>query len=113
MSDQSSRVKREVKTVSVMISLYCKKHHHQGRSCVDCAELTGYALARLKACPFQEGKTVCSKCPVHCYKTEMREKIRVIMRFSGPRMIYRHPPMAIMHLLDKRRDEPLRFPEKS
>jgi hypothetical protein len=32
--------------------------------------------------------------------------------YSGPRMTYRHPVMAMQHLLDGRRKEPLR-PEKT
>ena len=35
-----------------------------------------------------ETKTFCSNCKVHCYKPEMRKKIRAVMRFSGPRMIF-------------------------
>jgi hypothetical protein len=32
----------------------------------------------------------------------MRDKIKTVMRFSGPRMIYRHPILGIWHLFDKR-----------
>lgn len=105
----NSRIKRESKTVSVMIAYYCKKHHGQSDLCPECSELNAYAAARLKDCPFQEGKTVCSKCPVHCYKPEMREKIRNVMRFSGPRMIFLHPVMTVFHLIDKRRKEPVKL----
>ena len=58
-------------------------------------------------CPFGEGKTTCARCPVHCYRKDMREKIRQVMRYSGPRMVYRHPVMAARHLMDGRRKEPL------
>jgi hypothetical protein len=30
----------------------------------------------------------------------MREKIKEVMRYAGPRLIYRHPILAIRHLLD-------------
>lgn len=43
-------------------------------------------------------KTTCKKCPVHCYSPDMREKIRAVMRYSGPRMIFLHPFAAIRHL---------------
>lgn len=46
-----------------------------------------YATARLDRCKFGDGKTKCHKCHVHCYRPDMREKIRVVMRFSGPRMM--------------------------
>ncbi|OGN87747.1 MAG: hypothetical protein A2Z74_01510 [Chloroflexi bacterium RBG_13_46_9] len=104
---QSSRMKREEKTVAAMIALYCQSHHHHGHGlCASCDELQDYARERLGKCPYQEGKTICSKCKVHCYKPEMREKIREIMRYSGPRMMYRHPIMAISHLVDRMRKEP-------
>ena len=37
----------------------------------------------------------------HCYKPEMRERIRQVMRYSGPRMITKHPVAAIRHLLGR------------
>ncbi|MDO9333975.1 MAG: nitrous oxide-stimulated promoter family protein, partial [Dehalococcoidales bacterium] len=100
------RITREDKTVAVMITLYCRRHHRQRRLCTECQDLLEYAHERLGKCPFQEGKPVCSKCRVHCYKPTMREKIRTVMRYSGPRMLYRHPVMAIFHLIDRRRREP-------
>lgn len=50
-----------------------------------------------------ETKTFCSNCRVHCYKPEMREKIRAVMRFSGPRMLFVHPVAAIRHVIETRR----------
>jgi hypothetical protein len=107
MLDKHSRIARESKTVKVMISLYCNAHHQDKTSCPECAELADYALERLIKCPFQEGKTTCAKCPVHCYRPSMREKIRVVMRYAGPRMAYRHPVLALYHLIDGRRKEPV------
>jgi hypothetical protein len=94
------RLLREYKTVEAMISIYCDCHHQSRMTCADCEELRDYALERLEKCPFWEDKPTCVKCPVHCYKPAIREKIRQVMRFSGPRMIYRHPIMTIQHLLD-------------
>jgi len=97
------RLQREYKTVEAMISIFCNGHHESENICSDCRELRDYALVRLQKCPFGEDKTTCAKCPVHCYKPVMRNKIREVMRYAGPRMIYRHPVMAIQHLLDGRR----------
>ena len=94
-------MQREAKTVRAMIRLYCRKQHHSSKVlCDDCQALEDYAMARLARCPFQEDKPTCLKCPVHCYKPEMREKIRVVMRYAGPRMLFRHPVLAVLHLLD-------------
>ena len=86
-----------------MIALYCrKKHHTKTGLCPECAELEAYARMRSDKCPFMETKTFCSNCKVHCYKPVMREKIREVMRFSGPRMLFSHPVMAISHVIEKR-----------
>ena len=103
-------MKRERETVTCMISLYC--HHKHGSAhgvmCPQCAELHEYAMKRLSACPFQAGKTTCGKCKVHCYRPDMRERIREVMKFSGPRMMWRHPYLAFMHFLDGFRKEAYR-----
>ena len=61
-------------------------------------ELLAYAHARLDRCPFGEGKKTCRRCPVHCYKRDMRERMRQVMRYAGPRMIGVHPVAALRHL---------------
>ncbi|MGO9614450.1 MAG: nitrous oxide-stimulated promoter family protein [Dissulfurispiraceae bacterium] len=95
------RIAREEKTLLAMIRLYCRHTHSTtDKFCPDCVELMTYAAARLAHCPFQENKTTCVKCAVHCYKPVMRDKVRDVMRFSGPRMIYRHPVLAFFHFAD-------------
>ena len=103
------RIRREKKTVEAMVRLYCAGHHGvKVGMCDGCAELCAYALERLDRCPFQEGKTTCAKCPVHCYRPAQREEIRVVMRYAGPRMLFSHPMLALWHLIDGRREEPQR-----
>ena len=93
--------------VSEMIALYCRKQHKtpKGQLCPACQELQDYALARIDKCPFMETKTFCSACKVHCYKPEMREKIREVMRFSGPRMLLYHPVMAVRHVIEGKKEK--------
>ena len=97
-----------------MIAMYCR-HHHGGREpCPGCAELGDYARRRLERCVFGDAKPTCANCTVHCYKAEMREKVRAVMRWAGPRMLLRHPVLAILHLADGRRPAPkLPQPAKS
>jgi hypothetical protein len=65
-----------------------------------------YAFERLRKCPFQEKKSTCANCAVHCYKPVMRERVRVMMRYAGPRMLLRHPILTILHLVDGKRTPP-------
>ena len=69
--------------------------------CGECRELLEYSLARLEHCKFGNAKTKCHKCPVHCYRPDMREKIRTVMRFSGPRMLLYHPLEALRYLFSR------------
>lgn len=96
-----SRIEREKITVRHMIELWCHKHHNQSGLCEECKALLDYATARLEHCRFGNEKTKCHKCPVHCYKPEMRAKIREVMRYSGPRMILHHPVEALCYLFNK------------
>jgi len=96
-----------------MIDLYCRHQHGAGQLCAECAGLLAYSNERLEDCPFQEGKTTCAKCPVHCFKPAMRDKIRAVMRYSGPRMIRSHPILAARHFLDRSRKKPVRPHRKS
>ena len=91
--------KKEILVVGEMIRLYCRKNHGAGELCPQCLELFEYAKARAEHCPFMETKTFCSNCRVHCYKPQMREKIKEVMRFSGPRMLLCHPGMAVWHVV--------------
>lgn len=68
--------------------------------CPQCQALLDYAHQRLERCRFGEDKPSCTRCPVHCYKPAMREQIRQVMRYSGPRMLLHDPIMAIRHLWD-------------
>lgn len=103
-----SKREREKRTVALMIRLYCKKKHGAKKGlCSDCSALLEYAMMRSDKCPFMENKTFCSNCRVHCYKPDMREKIRAVMRFSGPRMIFSHPIMAIRHVVESKKEKRL------
>jgi len=49
----------------------------------------------MSRCPFGPDKPTCAKCPIHCYKPQVRERVREVMRFAGPRMLLRHPVLAV------------------
>lgn len=106
MKSVEEKRQREKLVVGEMIHLYCKKDHKtKDGLCPSCAELKQYAEQRSDKCPFMETKTFCSNCKVHCYKSEMREKIREVMRFSGPRMMLYHPVLAVSHLIESKKEK--------
>ena len=103
------RLAREEKTIAAMIALFCRDHHRTAAAdsgeglCPDCSELLDYARVRLEKCRYGAGKPACANCETHCYRPVMRERVRVVMRYSGPRMMRRHPVLAVAHLVDGRR----------
>jgi hypothetical protein len=103
---ESRRLGRERLTVRHMVQIYCRAHHHEAGLCPTCSELVSYAMQRLDRCVFKADKPTCKVCPVHCYKADMREQMRQVMIFSGPRMLLSHPTLAIRHLLDERKPAP-------
>ena len=102
--DIEKKRKKEQMVVEEMIRLYCKGNHHASDLCPECSELAEYAKQRSEKCPFMKEKTFCANCKVHCYKKEMREKIRKVMRYSGPRMIIYHPVLAMWHLISSKQE---------
>ena len=101
------RIEREDKTITAMIRLYCHDHHGtQEALCEECTGLLAYARLRLEKCPYQAEKPTCAHCPIHCYRPDMRERVREVMRYAGPRMLLHHPVLALRHLLDGLRKAP-------
>ncbi|HNT00323.1 MAG TPA: nitrous oxide-stimulated promoter family protein [Polyangiaceae bacterium] len=98
---------RELTTVRAMIGIYCRDHHgkHPGL-CESCEQLWNYVRERTERCPFGTEKPTCARCPVHCYQKEMRERIRQVMRYAGPRMIWRHPWLTLVHKWHGRKEAP-------
>lgn len=93
----------EKKTLSAMIDIYCESMHGGKVLCNECSKLQEYAIQRIDRCSFGLGKPACKKCPVHCYSLGRREEIKTVMRFSGPAMIYKHPVLAILHLVKEKK----------
>lgn len=103
------RLEREKKTVTAMIRLYCRDLHKVGETlCAECAALHDYAMARLDRCTFGPDKPKCVDCPIHCYKPAMRAAIREVMKYAGPRMMLRHPVLALGHTVDGLRKRPVK-----
>ncbi len=92
-------IEREKETIRKMVEIYCWKRHgsERGELCPECESLLRYAFQRLDLCPFGEKKPTCKKCPVHCYKPDMKLKVKEVMRFSGPRLLIYDPFGWLLH----------------
>ncbi|MDA8425513.1 MAG: nitrous oxide-stimulated promoter family protein [Treponema sp.] len=64
---------------------------------MDNCRVSTYALGRLSACRYGESKTGCRACPTHCHRPPERERMRAVMRYSGPRMLLRSPLDFLLH----------------
>ncbi len=105
------RLRREQRTIEAMLHIWCETHPlhvrpRYGELCAGCEIFFEYASYRLFKCPYGEEKPTCKKCPIHCYTKDKRDQMHEIMRFAGPRMLLRHPILAIQHLRDEKRVAP-------
>ena len=96
-----TRIENEKAVVGKMIRLYYRHKLGLLEPSTEELELVCYAQQRLSRCKFGEKKPACKKCPIHCYRPDMRAKIRDVMRWAGPRMIIYDPIAAIKHILNK------------
>lgn len=96
-----NKIKEELSNMDLMIDLYCKGvHGKKSEDCEECRELKDYASGRIYKCPHLESKTFCSSCKTHCYSPSMRTKIKAVMRYSGPRLIFHRPDLVFKHMWD-------------
>ncbi len=98
------------KTIEVMMRMYCSGNAHRraphASLCPECKSLLAYAIRRLERCVFGDRKPNCDACTVHCYRADMRDRIRAVMRWAGPRLMLRHPILALRHMIDGLRPAP-------
>ncbi|HFF8525126.1 TPA: nitrous oxide-stimulated promoter family protein [Providencia rettgeri] len=100
------RINREIKTIEKMINIYEKAHSAPNDIPDYYQKLFIYAVNRLEKCRYGEAKPACKQCPIHCYQPKMREQMKAVMRWAGPKMLLHHPILAIRHLLDDRKPVP-------
>ena len=97
-----TKIEIEKLTLTRMISIYCKGNHGSSKVfCGECNELELYAHKRLDLCRYAEDKPACKDCETHCYKSVCRNKIREVMRYSGPRMMFYYPADFLSHFFRK------------
>jgi hypothetical protein len=114
---------KDTELVTRFTEWYCKAHHDEDSRlplessgvdagiygsrtpllCEDCAIYARYSELRTESCPHNP-KPFCTDCPNKCYKEEMVEYARKVMRYSGPRSLRTSYCLrAIQHILASRR----------
>jgi len=106
---------KDLKILAWFTSVYCQDHHQPPREpltdlplqltslerypcCAECREFLIYAIERRLNCPLEE-RPVCKHCKIHCYRSDYREKVREIMRYSGKALIKRGRLDLVWHYL--------------
>ena len=106
---------KDVKVLANFISIFCRENHRADAKdillikdtrlrqclgnkdlvlCQACSKLFSHGTAKLLLCPY-DPKPMCKKCQTHCYAPGYREKIRDVMKFSGPYLI-KHGRLDLM-----------------
>ncbi len=87
----------EKKTIEKVIEIYCNhKHDIPHGLCDDCSELLGDAIHLINKCQHKP-KPACGACKTNCFSSDQRKKMKGIMKYSGPKMLFRHPVLTINH----------------
>lgn len=110
---------KDLKVLGEFIEVYCREHHKDEvrepfpvkderlhrvlgngklELCKDCNKLLSHGMAKLLLCTY-DPKPKCSKCETHCYAPVYREKVREVMRFSGPYLAKRGRVDLILYYL--------------
>lgn len=87
---------KELALVTKMVDMYYKKHTDAP---IDKQELLQYIQMRSARCPHGDNKPFCNVCPIHCYKPDMRQQIKLVMKYAGPRLMLTNPIQATRHLI--------------
>lgn len=93
-------IRRDLHMLDYMLKIYCYGQNHTTHNhelCKECLAIQFYAMQRLYACPHGDNKPTCARCNIHCYAPNHRLRIRQVMRYSGPRMLWHHPWLTIIH----------------
>ena len=113
-----TKLRGDLKTLAIFIELYCRHKHATesrvraqpagydvdqiaGREislCPECTRLLAHAFVKRLHCPMNP-KPACRHCPVHCYHPRYQAAIRLVMRYSGRKMLLSGRLDYLFHLL--------------
>jgi hypothetical protein len=109
--------KKDIRVLANFIDIYCRENHKETEKhafhisdedlqaglqdlnlCSDCSRLLEHGIAKLTLCRY-EPKPSCRRCKTHCYAPGYRERVRVVMRFSGTYLIKHGRFDLLLHFL--------------
>ena len=94
-------LEREKVTIQKMVKIYCDRYHKpDGELCAECRDVAEYAVECVTRCRYGEDKPACGLCPTNCFREDSYSRIAAIMRYAGPRMLFKHPILALNHIYD-------------
>ena len=90
------------------LSMYCDGHHrHRLRKlftfdypkvdaavsngpdlCDECTKLLRHAIVMRALCPL-DPKPKCRNCPEHCYRPLYKDQMETVMKYAGPRSLFK------------------------
>lgn len=75
--------------------------------CPVCLAMVLRSEKKTQYCVHMPYKTLCHLCPRPCYTEKQMEEIRPMMRYSGPRLITKHPILTYRHMREIHRSKRL------
>lgn len=101
------RIQRDLRTLQAMGSIYCGAHHagvskDAAGLCEECAATIKFTHDRASACPYDH-RGNCKDCAIKCNRGDQKERIKAIMRYAAPRMLFKHPLMTLEYVVKKLR----------
>jgi predicted amidophosphoribosyltransferase len=90
------RIDRERHALTAQLHIYCRARHGAGQKlCSACADRQHYIAERMERCELRAAKPTCTTCAFRCYAPPQQVKLRAILRYAGPRLLRKHPLLAL------------------
>ena len=114
----SRKEKRDIQILIRFVHIFCLEKHGEDSKkpfsspfeevaslierevqlCESCSELLTYGVRKRFRCPHNP-KPMCKKCETQCYSQDYKQRVREVMRFSGPYLIKRGRLDLLYHYL--------------
>jgi hypothetical protein len=114
----SRKEKKDIQILIRFVHVFCRENHRGdykkpfslpfeegaplidrgAQLCESCSKLLAYGVRKRFRCPY-DPKPMCKKCETQCYSRHYRQRVREVMRFSGPYLMKRGRLDLLYHYL--------------